>query len=336
MIEKTAFGNAELFTLKGDGSGDLEVEVITFGAAIRSIRYKGVDVALGYNTLEDYQEGDFFMGAAVGRYANRIAGGKFTLNGEEIQLSCNEVERGGHLHGGVVGMGKRFWHDRVRQGRQVKLSVLLADGEEGYPGNMELSITYEVIGNTLRITYRATTDRDTVLNPTNHSYFNLNGFDGAPITDHILTLNASRYTPAGENLIPTGELRSVAGTPFDFTAPKVFGAEIGKHPELAATFGYDHNFVLDGEGFRHVATLVSPNTGIRMECHTDRPGMQICGGNYLKSPVGKAGPMGMYQGICLETQSFPDSPNHPEFPSTVLKAGEEFCSVTEYRFSDGV
>ncbi len=331
MIEKTAFGEAEKFTLLGNG-GDLQAEIITYGAAIRALRFKGIDVVLGYDHLEDYRTMPGYMGAVVGRYANRIADGRFTLNGEEHQLTRNEVARGGHLHGGTVGVDKRIWHDRVRQGKQLKLTLDLADGEEGYPGNMTLAVTYEVIDNALRLTYTATTDRDTILNPSNHAYFNLNGFDGAPVTNHLLTLNASAYTPVNEKLIPTGELRSVAGTPFDFTRPKVFGEEIGKHPDLLSTKGYDHNFVLDGEGFRHVATLVSPDTGIRMECHTDCPGMQICGGNYLNHPVGKGGPMGIYQGLCLETQWFPDSPNHPEFPSTVLRAGETFTSVTEYRF----
>lgn len=330
MIEKTTFGEVEKFTLLGDS--DLQAEIITYGAAIRALRFKGVDVVLGYNNLEDYRSMPGYMGAVVGRYANRIAGGKFTLNGKEYQLTCNEVARGGHLHGGKVGVDKRIWHDRVRQGKQLILSIKLADGEEGYPGNMDLSVTYEILGNTLRLTYTATADQDTILNPSNHTYFNLNGFDGAPITNHIMTLNASCYTPVDDKLIPSGELRSVEGTPFDFRAGKVIGEEIGKHPDLLSTKGYDHNFVLDGEGFRRVATLVSPVTGIRMECHTDCPGMQICGGNYLNHPVGKGGPMGIYQGLAMEAQWFPDSPNHPEFPTTVLRAGETFTSVTEYRF----
>ena len=330
MIKRTTFGEAEKFTLTGPG--DLQAEIITYGAAIRVLRFKGTDVVLGYNSLEDYRAMPGYMGAAVGRYANRIADGRFTLNGKEYQLTKNEVAREGHLHGGEVGIDKRIWTAEVLADNKLKLTVDLKDGEEGYPGNMTLSVTYELTENGLRMTYVATTDQDTILNPTNHSYFNLNGFDGAPVTDHVMTLNASRYTPVNERLVPSGELRSVAGTPFDFTKGKVFGEEIGKHPDLLGTKGYDHNFVLDGEGFRHVATLVSPTTGIRMECHTDCPGMQICGGNYLDHPVGKAGPMGIYQGLCMEAQRFPDSPNHPEFPATVLRAGETFTSVTEYRF----
>lgn len=333
MIEKTAFGESEKFTLIG--SADLQVEIITYGAAIRAIRYRGIDVALGYDILEDYRRMPGYMGAVVGRCANRIADGKFRFNGKEYQLSRNEIKRGNHLHGGVVGTDKRIWHDRVRQGKELKLTLQLADGEEGYPGNMTLSVTYEVIGNTLRLTYQAVAEEDTILNPTNHCYFNLNGFDGAPITNHLLTLNASSYTVV-EDLRPTGELRPVAGTPFDFTRGRVIGEAIeSRHPDLLPTNGYDHNFVLDGEGFRHVATLISPDTGIRMECHTDRPGMQVCGGNYLCHPVGKGGrPMATYQGLCMETQSFPDAPNHPHFPSVVLRAGETFTSVTEYRFFD--
>lgn len=331
MIEKTAFGAAEKFTLIG--KEDLQVEILTYGATIHAIRYRGVDVALGYDCLEDYQNNDGYIGAIVGRYANRIADGRFTLNGKEYQLSRNETERDGHLHGGVVGVDKRFWHDRVRQGKQLRLTLQLADGEEGYPGNMTLMVTYEVIGNTLRITYTATAEEDTILNPTTHCFFNLNGFDGAPIANHLLTLHASAYTPVNEKLIPTGEIRPVAGTPFDFTREKTIGRDIdGTHAELILTKGYDHNFVLDGEGFRHVATVVSPDTGIRMECHTDRPGMQFYSGNYLDQPVGKGGPIPIYQGFCMEAQNYPDAPNHPNFPSAVLHAGETFTSVTEYRF----
>lgn len=333
MVEKTAFGAAEKFTLIG--KEDLQVEILTYGAAIHAIRYRGIDVALGYDCLEDYQNNDGYLGAIVGRYANRIADGKFKLDGKEYQLTCNEAARGGHLHGGVVGVDKRIWHDRVRQGKQLRLTLQLADGEEGYPGNMTLMVTYEVIGNTLRLTYTATAEEDTILNPTTHCFFNLNGFDGAPITNHLLTLKASAYTPVNEKLIPTGEIRTVTGTPFDFTQEKTIGQDIdGTHAELIPTNGYDHNFVLDGEGFRHVATVVSPDTGIRMECHTDRPGMQFYSGNYLDQPVGKGGPIPIYQGFCMEAQNYPDAPNHPNFPSAVLRAGETFTSVTEYRFFD--
>lgn len=327
MIRREKFGPFEKFVLTG--SGALEAEILPYGATLCALRFQGVDVVLGYQNAEAYQSNREFMGTVVGRYANRIADGQISLNGKNYLLTQNE--KGNHLHGGFIGTDHKLWEARILEENKLRLTVLLEDGEEGYPGEMTLSVDYEVLGDALRIIYTATTDRDTVLNPTNHTYFNLNGQDGPSTVNHELTIKASAYTPVSKKLIPTGELRSVEGTLFDFRGGKPIDRDLNG-PELASSQGYDHNFVLDGTGFRHVATARSPITGIGMDCYTDRPGMQFCGGNYLSGTEGKSGPMGQYQGFCLETQNFPDAPNHPEFPSAVLRAGEVFTSVTEYRF----
>lgn len=329
-IEKIAFGTAEKYTIRGNG--ELDVSIITYGATIQSIRYRGTDVALGYNDLEGYKTMDGYLGATIGRYSNRIAEGKFTLNGVKYDVGCNEAGRG-HLHGGKIGLDKKNWRAEVLSGNSLRMTTALADGEEGYPGAMDISVTFTVEGNDLRIAYEATADKDTVFNPTNHCYFNLNGQDGAPITNHLLTLNASAYTPVDEKLIPTGELRPVQGTAFDFTVAKPIGQDIKSNdPQLQLGSGYDHNFVLTGKGLRQAAVAESPVTGIRMECYTDMPGIQFYAGCCLNNPLGKSGPMNQFQGFCLETQYYPDSPNHPSFPSAELKAGRVFRSVTEYRF----
>ncbi len=330
MIEKKPFGAAEIYTIK---NGDLEVSILTFGATLQSIRYQGVDVALGYNTLEEYQTNDGYLGATVGRYANRIAGGKFSLGGAEYDVGCNEEGRG-HLHGGKVGLSHKFWNAEVAGENAVRMTNLMADGEEGYPGNMAVAVTFEVEADTLRLIYEAKSDADTVYNPTNHCYFNLNGETGAPILNHIMEVKASAMTPVDAVLIPTGELRAVEGTPFDFTVAKPIGQDIEKEDDqLALGAGYDHNFCVDGEGLRDAAILQSPDTGIKMVCRTDLPGVQIYTGNCTGDRAGKNGPIGKHSGVCLETQFYPDSPNQPAFPSCTLKAGEEFKSVTEYCFS---
>ncbi len=330
-IEKEAFGLAEKYTIRG--SADLSVCILTYGATLQSIRYKGVDVALGYHTLEDYKTHGGYLGATVGRYANRIAGGKFTLNGVEYDVGCNETGRG-HLHGGKVGMDKKIWKAEPLSGTALRMTTLLADGEEGYPGELKVGVLFEVEGDTLRITYEGCSDQDTVFNPTNHCYFNLNGENGADVTNHLLQINANAYTPVDELLIPTGELRPVQGTAFDFTVAKPIGKEINApDPQVQLCGGYDHNFCLPGEGLRTAAVAQSPATGIRMECCTDQPGVQLYAGNYLNNSNGKSGHMGKHQGFCLETQTYPDSPNHPAFPSAVLPAEKNFRSVTEYRFS---
>ena len=330
MIEKKPFGKAELYTIK---DGALEVGILTFGATLQSIRFEGLDVALGYHTLEEYQTNDGYIGATVGRYANRIAGGKFSLNGVEYDVGCNEEGRG-HLHGGKIGLSHKFWKAEEIGENAVRMTNLLADGEEGYPGNLEVAVTFSLENNILRLTYEAKSDADTVYNPTNHCYFNLNGETGAPVTELLMQVNASKMTPVDALLIPTGEIVPVAGTPFDFTAEKPIGRDIAaEDAQLALGLGYDHNFCVDGQGLRDAVVLRSAATGIKMICRTDLPGVQIYTGNCTGDRAGKSGPIGKHSGVCLETQFYPDSPNQKNFPSCTLKAGENFRSVTEYCFS---
>ncbi len=319
-IQKEPFGTAEKYTVS---QGDLAVSVLTYGATVQSICYRGVERTLGYHTLEEYQTLGGCLGATVGRYANRIAAGKFTLNGKEYDVGCNEAGRG-HLHGGKIGMHMKMWQAEAVDDHTLRMRHTLEDGEEGYPGKMEIAVLFTVEQDALKITYQAVSDRDTVFNPTNHAYFNL----GSPSAEeHLLRVEADHYTPVDELLIPTGELRPVAGTPFDFTAEKPIGKEIDAADEqLAIGGGYDHNFAVRGSGLRLAATAFSPESGVGMECYTDMPGVQLYTGNFLEPPFRKR------QGFCLETQFYPDSPNHPAFPSAALRAGERFMSVTEYRF----
>lgn len=332
-VTKEPFGSAEKYTITG--SGALSASILTYGATIQSLTFRGVDVALGYSDLNDYATLDGYLGATVGRYANRIAGGRFTLNGVEYDVGCNEQGRG-HLHGGFTGVSRRVWAAEVLDDNALRLSITLPAGEDGYPGTMQLSVTFTVDGDTLRLAYHAVSDADTVFNPTNHCYFNLNGQDGAPVTNHLMQIAASAYTPTDDTQIPTGELRPVAGTAFDFRTPKPIGQDIkAPDPQLRLPGGYDHNFVLDGAPgtLRFAARVSSPDTGFAMDCFTDLPGLQVYTACGLNNPRGKAGPLGQYQGFCFETQFFPDSPNKPDFPSATLPANTPFETVTEYRFS---
>ncbi len=322
-IRKEPFGTAEKITIT---NGDLEVSVLTYGATVQAVRYKGIEVALGHPTLEDYQTKSGYLGATVGRYANRINGGRFVLNGTLYDVGCNEKGRG-HLHGGKVGLSHKMWAIADLQENRLRLCHTLADGEEGYPGRLEVSVTFGVEHNTLSITYEACSDRDTVFNPTNHSYFNLNGVGNGSVENHLLAIEADAFVPVNDVLIPLGQLRPVAGTPFDFNTPKAIGAEIDqKEEQLLIGGGYDHTFAVRGTGFRKAAEAVSPATGIKMECWTDLPGVQLYSGNFLEPVYEKR------HGFCLETQFYPDSPNQPQFPSATLKAGEPFRSVTSFCF----
>ena len=312
------------------GANGIEVSVIPFGGAITSLKTPDrqgnlVDIVLGYDTVDDYIRNPRYVGALIGRHANRIADGRFSLNGVEYQLPQNNGPN--HLHGGFNGFDKRVW--KVREnGNTLHLSYFSKDGEENYPGNLEAFVDFTLRDNELRLDYRATTDRDTIVNLTNHSYFNLRG-EGT-ILDHELTLNAGSFTPVDEELIPTGEIKSVAGTHMDFRKAKAIGAEI----HLG---GYDHNFVLnnwDGS-LKLAARLCEPVTGRVLEILTTAPGMQFYSGNFLDgSLIGRNGvAYEKYTGLCLEPQHFPDAPNHPNFPSTVLRPGEEYNQTTVYRFS---
>ena len=317
-----------VYTIKNDRG--LEVSITSYGGAITSLKTpdrhgKFGEIVLGYATLGEYVKNPRYFGALIGRHANRIAGGKFSLNGVSYQLPKNNGAN--HLHGGFKGFDKRDWMAR-QSVNGVHLTYLSKDGEENYPGNLSASVDYTLLDNELRVDYRATTDRDTIVNLTNHSYFNLRG--AGTILDHELTLNADHFTPVTEDLIPTGEIKPVEGTPMDFRKAKAIGSD------LDAAGGYDHNFVLnnwDGS-LRLAARLYEPSTGRALEILTTEPGIQFYSGNFLDgSLVGRDGvAYEKYTGLCLEPQHFPDAPNHPQFPSTVLRPGEEYRHTSVFRF----
>ena len=317
-----------VYTLKNEAG--FEVSVTNYGGTVTSLRAPDRDgnfgeVVLGFETLDEYVRNPRYFNALIGRHANRIARGRFSLNGVEYQLPCNNGPN--HLHGGFKGFDKRVWDVR-ESGNTLHLTYFSQDGEEGYPGNLTASVDYTLLDNELRIDYRATTDRDTIVNLTNHSYFNLRG--AGTILDHELTLNADHFTPVSEALIPTGEIKAVAGTPMDFRKAKAIGSD------LDAAGGYDHNFVLnDWDGtLRLAARLYEPVSGRVLEILTTEPGIQFYSGNFLDgSLIGRNGvAYEKYTGLCLEPQHFPDAPNHPNFPSTVLRPGEEYKQTSVYRF----
>ena len=321
--------NGFVYTLTN--SLGFEVSITNYGGAITSLktpdRYGCFgDIVLGFETLEEYVRNPRYFGALIGRHANRIARGMFSLNGANYQLPQNNGVN--HLHGGFKGFDKRDWTARPDE-NALHLTYLSKDGEEGYPGNLNAFVDYTLVDNELRVDYRATTDRETIVNLTNHSYFNLRG-EGT-ILGHELRLNADYFTPVGADLIPTGEINPVAGTSMDFRNSKVIGTD------LDAAGGYDHNFVLnDYDGLMKSALrLYEPSTGRVLEVLTTQPGMQFYSGNFLDgSLVGRNGVKYVkYAGLCLEPQHFPDAPNHSNFPSTVLRPGEEYKQSTVYRFS---
>lgn len=323
----------EQYTLTGKGG--LTVRCITYGAIITNVVFDGKDVVLGQDRLHDYFPCIGYIGTTVGRYANRIAGGKFELGGKTYDVGCNERE-GVHLHGGERGFDKYVWDVIDASDNHITMRHISKDGDMGYPSTLTLDVTFTVEDDdTLAITYHATADGDTILNPTNHTYFNLNGYDGGDILDTELWINADTILEVDEYLLPTGNRLPVVGTPFDFTTPKPIGRDIAAdHPQIKLGGGYDHNFcIADAVGYRHIVSAYSPRSGIRMDCYSTEPGVQLYTGNGLESDFGKGGPMSHFQGFCLETQHFPDSPNHPEFPTTVLKGGEVFESITRYHFS---
>lgn len=320
-----------------EGKNGLVVSLLDYGATLQAIEFADKDLILGYSTAKAYATRGGYLGATVGRFANRIANGTFTLNGETYHVTKNE--RGvQHLHGGAVGFDKKTWEIEVldHSTPTVCATIHAADMEEGFPGNLTLSVTFCVTDeNALSIRYRATSDKDTITNFTNHAYFNLNGDDGGDILDTVVTVHADAYTPVDAGLIPTGEIVSVENTPFDLRTPQTWGDVIhSDHPAIRACNGVDHNFVLsDYTGaLRKAMHAYSPHTHIAVTCYTDLPGIQIYTDNGEAQPVGKHGVIGAYNGFCMETQFFPDSPNQPAFPSCVLKAGDVFESTTVFAF----
>jgi len=347
-VKKEDFGKVdgrtvELYTLTNRRG--VEAKIITYGGAVVSLRVpdrngKLEDVVLGYDHLDDYLKGTSYFGALIGRYGNRIGNGRFTLNGIEYKLAANNGAN--HLHGGPKGFDKVVWNGRpleVKNGVALALTHLSRDGEEGYPGNLSVTVTYTLTDNNeLKIEYSATTDKDTIVNLTHHSYFNLAGQASGDILKHQLLIDADRFTPTDAGSIPTGELRSVKGTPFDFTKATAIGERIGNDDDqLKFGKGYDHNWVLKGKvgTLRPVAKVFEPMTGRVLEVWTTEPGLQFYSGNLLDgSQIGKGGKA--YQlrsGFCLESQHYPDSPNKPGFPSTVLRRGSKYQTSTIYTFS---
>lgn len=346
---KEAFGKmadgtpVELHTLTN--TNGIQATITTYGGAVVSLLVpdrdgKLGDIVLGFETLEEYVEKSPYFGCITGRYANRIAKGKFTLNDVAYTLAQNDGEN--HLHGGTKGFDKIVWWAAEemsdKDGVGLALTYLSEDGEAGYPGNLSVKVTYTLTDiDELRIDYAAITDKDTVVNLTNHTYFNLADGGAGDILGHELMIDADRFTPVDANQIPTGELRSVASTPMDFLQMTAIGARIGQDDEqLRLGLGYDHNWVLNNPGgaLALAASVQEPTTGRAVEVYTTEPGIQFYSGNFLDGTItGKGGKIyHKRHGLCLETQHFPDSPNQPDFPSTVLKPGEMYQTTTVYRF----
>lgn len=346
-VSSRPFGSAdgqsvELFTLTNRAG--MKAEIMNYGATVVSLTApdrngKFEDVVCGFDNLLDYQSKSPYFGCIVGRYGNRIAGGKFSLRGHTYRLAVNNGPNS--LHGGVKGFDKRVWkvgpQDRSLIPR-LRLSYTSKHMEEGYPGKLTVNVVYTLTDdNALRIDYSITTDRDTVQNITNHTYFNLAGSDARDNLDHEMQIDADRFTPVDSTLIPLGELRSVDGTPFDFRRPIAIGARIdGDDEQLRFGGGYDHNWVLNGKWgtLRHAGRVYEPTSGRVMDFETTEPGVQFYSGNFLDGTlIGKGGKVYPHRfAFCLETQHFPDSPNHAAFPSTVLKKGATYRSTTIYRF----
>jgi aldose 1-epimerase len=347
-IERRPFGAlpdgtpVELYRLANRGG--TSVEVSTYGGIVVALRTRDQaghldDIVLGHAALEGYLAGNRpYLGALVGRYANRIAGGRFTLDGRVHQLRCNDGPH--HLHGGRRGFDKVVWSASAGEsarGASLELGHVSQDGEEGYPGRLTVTVTFTLDDDDqLRLDYAATADAPTHCNLTHHGYFNLDGT--SDVLEHVLTLHARRFLPVDAGLIPVGELRAVTGTPMDFTSPTAIGARLGADSEqLRLGRGYDHAWVLDGTGGGLVpaASLVGPVSGRRLEVLTTEPALQFYSGNFLDGTItGKGGRVyGPRAGLCLETEHYPDSPNHPDFPSTVLRPGQAYRSSTVFRFT---
>jgi len=345
-MQKQSFGKTEdgqqtyLYILTNKNG--MEAAITNYGGSVVTLKVpdrtgKVDDVVLGYDKLEDYEAGKAYFGATVGRYANRIAHARFTLDGVTYTLPKNDGDN--HLHG---VFNKRVWNAKDvsgSDGQALELTYVSKDGEDGFPGNLSVKVVYTLTEqNELKIDYSATTDEDTVLNLTNHCYFNLSGQGNGDILQQQIMIRADRFTPVDATLIPTGELRSVKGSPFDFTTSTVIGARIDQDdPQLKLGKGYDHNWVLNNgtAGSLYIAAQAyDPHSGRLLEVSTTEPGLQLYTGNFLDGIRGKGGKVyNRRYAFCLETQHFPDSPNHPQFPSTVLKPGQRFQSTTVYKFS---
>ena len=303
--------------------GRLSAEILTLGATLRSLRFEGVEVLLRLDDLGAYATDDYYLNPIIGRCANRIAGGRFEIDGEAFQISTNEGSN--TLHGGAEGWNRRTWSVEQADETALTLSYVSPDGEMGFPGEVRATVAFRLTDEALEVVSSATTDRATPVNLTHHLYFNLSGDDQTPILDHTLEIAAEAITPTGPGLIPTGALLPVDGTPFDFRTPRRIGDVLAEqHPELAAAGGLDANFALTGAA--PALRLRSPESGIAMTVETDQPGVQIYGGQGLRTPFVKNG------ALAIEPQGFPDAPNHPNFPSVILRPGETYRRSALYRF----
>ena len=317
-------------------NGNLIAEILNYGGIITKLIYKGVDVVLGRDTLEEYRNNEGYFGAVIGRNSNRIASAQFELNGKTYKLFANDGNN--NLHGGKEGFDKKVWDATVSDGEEPSLELALtsSDGEEGFPGEVKVKVTYTITkDNGLKIHYEGVSDADTVLNLTNHTYFNLNGHDSGTVDDHKLYFASDFYTPNCSECMPTGEILSVKGTPFDFSTEQTLGERFASDYEQIEMFdGFDHNFVLSGDISKVSARLIGDKSGIEMEMYTDRPGVQLYTGNVIeKGRVCKAGAVyGKHGALCLETQAFPNNLKFAHFPSAILKKGEKYDTVTIYKF----
>lgn len=331
-----SYESKDIYAVTLDNGNGLSAEVINYGAAIRSIKYKGTDVILGFDTYEGYLTNNFKLGVVIGRFANRISNAEFELNNIKYTLPKNEGNN--NCHSSDSDTALKVWQINPidKEEPAVELTYTSPDGDDGFPGNLAIKVTYTLTkDNSFKIHYEAETDKDTVVNMTNHAYFNLNGHTSGTVYNHKLCLNSKFYTPTPTDHIPTGEVCAVAGTPYDFTKPKTLESAIKADVEPIITFnGLDTNFCLCGRGYRKVAALTGDISGITMEVYTDQPGVQIYTTNSINArPDYKDGASYcVHGGVCLETQNFPDSVNISHFPSPILMCGEKYDTTTEYKF----
>ena len=342
MIEKREYGRVgekEVYLYKLDNGKGLSAEIITYGGILRTLTFDGTDVVLGRDSLEEYMNNTGCYGALIGRNSNRIANGEFTLNGVKYTLAKNNGNN--NLHGGLVGFGKRVWDSKAidKEEPSLVLTLVSADGDEGFPGKVKVKVTYTLTSdNAIKIHYEGKSNRDTLLNMTNHTYFNLNGHASGTVDNHTLKMASGFYTPNTPECMPYGVVEKTEGTPFDFTEGLRLGDGFASdHEQIKLFSGYDHNFALDGCGYREFATLSGDKTGIIMTAYTDRPAVQIYSGNGIDSErVCKEGAKyPRHGGVCLETQVFPNAMEYSHFPSPILKKGEKYDTVTAFRFSKG-
>lgn len=338
-ISKCKFGECEsgvVYSYTLENKSGLTAEILNYGGIIRKLIYKNTDVVLGRDSIEEYMNNEGYFSALIGRNSNRIENSEFELNGKIYTLFANDGKN--NLHGGKVGFDKKIWDAEIIDADEpsLVLSTVSPDGEEGFPGNVKVTVTYTLTNdNSLKIHYEGESDADTILNMTNHAYFNLNGHSSGNIDKHTLWLDSDFYTPNNDECIPTGEVLSVKNTPFDFSTDDLMGTRFkSEHEQIKKFSGFDHNFALNGHGYRKVGSFRGDKTGIIMDIYTDQSGLQVYSGNMIeKDRVCKDGAIyGMHHGICFETQVFPNNLKFSHFPSSILKKGEKYDTVTTYKF----